>query len=308
MAGKVRFGMGLPVVNLHPNKLLDWEGSAGPTEVARVAAQADKSGFYYISCTDHVAIPKSRSQVMGTQWHDPIATLSYVAALTTNVRLLTGVLVLPYRHVLVTAKAFATVDWFSKGRLILGVGCGHLKPEFNILGAPFEPRGPVTDEYIQALRIIWSRDDPRFKGKYVDFHDVIVLPKPVQKPSPPIWVGGNTGAALRRAACLGDGWVPWQLTMEELDSKVKKAQEIRAEMGLNGHFDVVGPTGAVDLLSKTQRGGAVAWGSPSNLAEYYSRWLEAGATVVQVNFVAGSCNELLEQIQAFGETVIPMFV
>jgi probable F420-dependent oxidoreductase len=140
---------------------------------------------------------------------EQITLLSYIAGQTSKIRLVTSVLIVPHRNPLIAAKSLATLDLLSGGRLVVGVGVGWMREEFQALGLPpFEERGAVTDEYIRAFKVLWTEDDPHFQGKYISFDDISFLPKPVQKPHPPIWVGGESRPALRRTAELADGWYP----------------------------------------------------------------------------------------------------
>ncbi len=140
---------------------------------------------------------------------DQLATLAFLAARTERVNLLTSVMVVPQRHPVLAAKMLATVDLLSKGRLIVGCGAGWMKEEFEALGAPpFAERGRATDEYLDAFKALWTKDAPAFTGKHVQFGDVIFAPKPARKPHPPIWIGGESGVALKRAVRVGDGWYP----------------------------------------------------------------------------------------------------
>jgi len=140
---------------------------------------------------------------------EQITLLSYIAGQTSKIRLVTSVLIVPHRNPLIAAKSLATLDVLSGGRLVVGVGVGWMREEFEALGLPpFEERGAVTDEYIRAFKVLWTEDDPHFEGKYISFDDISFLPKPVQKPHPPIWVGGESRPALRRTAELADGWYP----------------------------------------------------------------------------------------------------
>ena len=140
---------------------------------------------------------------------EQITLLSYIAGQTSKIRLVTSVLIVPHRNPLVAAKSLATLDVLSGGRLVVGVGVGWMREEFQALGLPpFEERGAVTDEYIRAFKELWTEDDPHFEGKYISFDDISFLPKPVQKPHPPIWVGGESRPALRRPAELAAGWYP----------------------------------------------------------------------------------------------------
>jgi probable F420-dependent oxidoreductase len=186
---------------------------------AALARRAEELGFDILAVSDHVVIP---SRIDSTypytlDGHYPgreecleqLTILATLAALTTRTRLLTSVMVVPHRPAVLAAKALASIDVLSEGRLVLGCGTGWMEEEFRALGAPpLAERGRVTDEYIAAFRELWTKDAPRFDGKYVKFSGITFLPKPVQKPTPPIWIGGESGPALRRAAKLGDGWYP----------------------------------------------------------------------------------------------------
>src|SRR5262245_8890780 len=209
------FGVALPAVPQIPARAQAWERAVGGAEILEAARVAERAGFAWVSCSDHVAVPASRAAVMGATWYDAGSTLAFVAGATARIRLLSHVLVLPYRHPLVIAKQYGTLDHLSGGRVILGVGSGHVKGEFAALGA-----GRTTDESIQAIVAAWTADVAQFDGETLAFRDVVVSPRIAQRPRPPIWVGGNSRAAVRRAARHGDGWVPWQLTTEECATAV----------------------------------------------------------------------------------------
>jgi probable F420-dependent oxidoreductase len=138
-----------------------------------------------------------------------LTVMAYVAAITTRARLLTSVMVIPHRNPVFTAKALATLDVLSQGRVTVGCGAGWMEEEFNAIGVPpFRERGAVTDEYLSVFKELWTAEAPHFQGKYASFQNVSFLPKPVQKPHPPLWIGGESPAALRRAARFGDAWYP----------------------------------------------------------------------------------------------------
>ena len=184
-----------------------------------VAVAADELGYESMWTVEHVAVPKgyqspypySPTGKMGgpddMSIPDPFMWLAYIAAVTTNIKLATGVAILPQRNVVYTAKEMATLDQLSGGRVILGAGAGWMKEEFDVLRVPFEDRGKRTDEYIRALRVIWGDESPTFHGDYVDFTDTYVRPQPVNK-AIPIHIGGHTDRAARRAGELGDGFFP----------------------------------------------------------------------------------------------------
>jgi probable F420-dependent oxidoreductase len=188
-------------------------------DLIRFAQQAEALGFYCITVADHVVVPKNISipypytvdgKYPGTGYHlETLTTMGFLAGATKRIRFITSVMIAPYRNPVITAKMLASLDVLSGGRVIIGLGVGWMKEEFENLGAPaFPDRGKVTDEYIQAFRELWTKDAPSFKGKYCSFSDIIFQPKPVQKPAIPIWIGGHSKQAIRRAARLGDGWHP----------------------------------------------------------------------------------------------------
>src|SRR5438477_4261887 len=234
-----RFGTSLPGVQQIPARAQAWERAIGGAQVLEAARAAERAGFDWVSCSDHVAVPACRAAVMGATWYDAGSTLAFVAGATARIRLLSHVLVLPYRHPLVVAKQYGTLDHLSGGRVILGVGSGHVKGEFAALGADYARRGRATDESIRAIVATWTAEVARFDGEIVAFHDVTVSPRVAQRPRPPIWVGGNSRAALRRAARHGDGRVPWQLTTAECPAAVAFAAEVRRDAGRSEPLDVV---------------------------------------------------------------------
>lgn len=194
---------------------------SSPVNLARIAVAGEAAGYDYVTISDHVVIPhdiEARYPYSDTgefpgrsrgDRHEQLTAVAFVAGKTSRLRLVTSVTVVPHRPAVLQAKMLATIDVLSGGRLTFGVGAGWMREEFEALGLPpFAERGAVTDEYITACRELWTRDEPRFAGKYVNFADVLFEPKPVQKPHPPIWVGGESGPALRRTARLGDGWYP----------------------------------------------------------------------------------------------------
>ena len=194
---------------------------ATPERLGIIARKGEEFGFDTLLTGDHILVPKNISSVYpyteggefpgsgSGESMEQITLLSYIAGQTSKIRLVTSVLIVPHRNPLIAAKSLATLDLLSGGRLVVGVGVGWMREEFQALGLPpFEERGAVTDEYIRAFKVLWTEDDPHFQGKYISFDDISFLPKPVQKPHPPSWVGGESRPALRRTAELADGWYP----------------------------------------------------------------------------------------------------
>ena len=207
---------------------------ADPVLQRRVARAAEESGFDSIWTGEHVAMPVGDNPVgidAATPILDSLVTLGHLAAHTERVRLGTGILVLPHHNPMLLAKALATLDVVSGGRLIAGFGGGYVEAEFKALGVSFRHRGAITDEYLDAMRAIWTEEVPRFSGRFASFGDVRCEPKPVQRPHPPIVIGGRSPAALRRAARIGDGWYGFALTVEQTAEIVRDLGRLRAELG-----------------------------------------------------------------------------
>lgn len=195
--------------------------TATPLALKRIAREADRLGFDCMVIGDHVMAPRRLDSQypysVGSEvpWGDggehleQLTTLTFLAGVTERIRIVPSVMIVPYRNPLLTAKMLATMDVLSEGRLTLGVGVGWMEEEFEALDTPpFAERGAVTDEYIRAFKELWTSEDPTFEGKYCRFSNISFSPKPVQKPHPPIWVGGNSRPAMRRAVELGDAWHP----------------------------------------------------------------------------------------------------
>jgi len=191
---------------------------AHPDVLARVARAAEQAGYDSLWTGEHVVLPDPQvppSPVPAdTPFLDPAVALAWAAAATSTIRLATGIIILPQRNPLVLAKEFASLDVLSGGRVILGVASGYLTQEFAALGIPFADRGPRTDEYIDAIREVWTADKPAFGGKLVAFAGIDAQPRPVQKPTPPIVIGGQSPPAYRRAIARGNGWYGFSLDLQ----------------------------------------------------------------------------------------------
>ena len=206
----MQFGFGAPVSG----------PLSGPRDLARIASEGEAMGYDYCTISDHVMIPRDIEAKYpysdtgefpgraGGDRHEQLTTVAFVAAKTSKLRLVTSVTVVPHRAPVLTAKILATIDVLSEGRFTWGIGVGWCKEEFEAIGTePFEERGAVTDETIAVCRELWTNENPSFNGKYAKFSNVFFQPRPVQKRIP-IWVGGESGPAMRRTARLGDAWYP----------------------------------------------------------------------------------------------------
>lgn len=300
--------------------------SSDPETLASVVQRGEELGFSYVSVSDHTVIPRGIAsrypynesgefpgQVTGEAM-DQLAVLAFLAACTKSIRLLTSVLILPIRNPLVMANQLATIDVLSRGRLTLGCGVGWMREEFEATGAaPFDRRGRVSDEYLRAFRELWSSDDPRFDGEFVRFSDVKFEPKPVQRPSIPIWIGGESGAALRRTGQLADAWYPISSNprhpMDTLERYVAARDEVRrhaeaarrapesVDMALNTDWDPVPesrPDGSRQAFT----------GSADDVTEDLREWEAAGVHHLILRIAATDASELGERLAEFSETVM----
>jgi probable F420-dependent oxidoreductase len=289
----IDFGLQLPVQSQSTIYAQPWERGAGPAELVQVAQACEAAGFGYVAVCDHVAIPSAQAEAMSTEWWDTIATLSYLAAVTERVRLLSHVYVLPYRHPLLAAKAWATLDALSGGRAILGVGVGHVAGEFAALGVSFEERGRLLDESIDAVRAALRDEFATHKGKEWEFDDVGARPRPVQA-SLPIWVGGSSRPAMRRAAERGDGWLPQGPPEGGMAAGVAFVREHRA--ATRGDDPIV-----IGALS-----GPLRLENPEKVAGYLRTYKDIGCDQIQVGFTSRSATELCDQIARFAADVAPL--
>ena len=216
---------------------------ADPQRLAEAARVAERLGYHSVFVADHIVVPRTlRSKYPYSRdggfpydpdadWLDPMVALGYLAACTRTIRIGTSITVLPMRHPIVTAKQIATADRLSGGRVIFGVGVGWMAEEFALLGEPFHERGVRMDESLRLVKTLWTERNPTFAGRYFRVSDCAVTPKPVQRPHVPVWVGGDSPAALRRAAQLGDGWHSAGTSLAELPGKLTQLAEELATAG-----------------------------------------------------------------------------
>lgn len=304
--GPLSYGMQLPIQSQSAIYAESWEAAATPADLAEIARTADRAGFGYLASCDHVAIPRRLAEGMSTVWYDPVATLAFLAGVTERVLLMSHVAVVGLRHPLATAKQYATLDHLSGGRLILGVGAGHVREEFDALGADFEGRGPVLDETIDALRAALGPEEyPEFAGERFSFSGLGQLPRPVQ-PRVPIWVGGSSPAAVRRAAVRGDGWLPQGDPRGELPDRIARVHALREEAGVEEPI-------VIGAITEPLYVGEPDWsvgrrtlsGKPEALAESLREYAAMGVHQIQVRFRSRGRSELTDQMAAFTADVAP---
>ena len=303
----LEYGIQLPVQSQSTLYTEPWEADAGPADLVAVARAADRAGFAYVACCDHVAIPRRLAGAMSTVWYDPVATLAHLAAVTERVRLLSHVAVVGLRHPLLTAKQYATLDHLSGGRLILGVGAGHVPEEFEALGVDFRQRGALLDETIDALRAALGPEEfPEHHGKAYDFGELGQRPRPAQ-PRVPLWVGGSSPAAVRRAALKGDGWLPQGDPRDRLPAQIARIGQLRGESTLTTPLTIGALTEPLYVGTPTwDVGRRTLHGSPESIAESLRAYGAMGVHQIQVRFRSRSRTELTDQMGAFGAEVGPL--
>ena len=292
MADAARYGISTPVLTLAAghNKHAGWEKDATTADVAAIVQAADRLGYDHCTCSEHVGIPPEVEAVRGGRYYDPLPIFGYLAALTTRIRFATYVLVLAYNHPLAIAKRYGTLDRISDGRVVLGVGVGSLKPEFDLLGlggAEFTERGVRGDDALKALRASLGKPMPEYHGPYYDFSNFIIDPCAVQE-HVPLWIGGRSGLSLKRAVELGEGWSPFGLTVAEMGAMIAKARQFPSWAARERPLDLI--------LKDPEQFDPI--GAPGRTADQVAALLAAGATLVNVNFTHRSRDHYIEQLEA----------
>ncbi|MBI3455428.1 MAG: LLM class F420-dependent oxidoreductase [Candidatus Rokubacteria bacterium] len=311
---------------------------AKPSILVRLARKAEALGYSCVTVSDHVVLPTKSSvpypyspsgEFPGGARQDyiePLTLMAWLLAATRRLRVGTSVLVVPYRNPVVTAKQLATLDALSGGRVIVGCGVGWWPEEFRALAAPpFAERGAVTDEYLHLLKELWTRDEPRFSGKYYQVSDITLYPKPVQKPHPPIWIGGHTPAALRRAGELGDGWhpiglrAPAGLTPAEYAEKAQQVRSHAARAGRRAEAILLTLRAPLEIWaaqrskSRTGAAGPTREGSPlrgpaAKVAEDIRAYRRAGVQCFVFDFTEPDPKAMIETMERFAREVRPKVV
>lgn len=279
-----------------------------PEAVAEVAAVADRLGFNAALVTDHPC-PTGRWLDAGGHFaQDPFVMLSLIAAHTKRIRLQTGILVLPYRNPFITARAVSTLDVFSGGRVTLSVGAGYLKGEYKALGADFDNRNDIMDEYILAMKAAWTNDEFTFKGSNYEALGNRILPRPVQTPHPPIYIGGNAKRAIRRAVDFADGWNPFftpaAISSTSRTTEMSSVEDLKVGVAyMRQHCETVGRATPPELvLASINQIGEVL--SPQQMLDRIGEFKELGVTTVATNFHVDTRAEWIDKAEQFAEEII----
>jgi probable F420-dependent oxidoreductase len=269
---------------------------------------AEEAGFDAVAFTEHPAPSLKWLQAGGHESLDPLAALAFAAAVTRRITLMTYLLVLPYRNPLVTAKMIATVDLLSKGRLVVGAGGGYLKSEFFAVGSSFEDRGALFDEAIDVIRQLWVDESLSFEGRGFTARGVVSSPAPVQRPHPPIWIGGNGRNARRRVARAGDGWMPLLIDEETAATTRMPALSTPAELGsaIEELRDMLGEAGrdpqTVRVQVQSPHGDHLVHRNTSweEHRQHLGELAEIGVTDVVIRTPGGSVAEAVDVLGEYG--------
>lgn len=305
----MKFAIRVPANFLYPAITSPWEAEVTAEDTMRFARLTDDLDFDWIWVSEHIVQDPDTVPFMGPRFYEGVTAAAVLLGATKRIGLLTYVAVLPYHHPVVYAKAISTLDFLSGGRLTMGLASGHLKPEFEALGVPYEDRGRRSDEYLRAMKELWTTSRPSFSGEFVQFENVVFEPKPVHKPHTPIFVGGDARSVQRRAARLGDGWIPWLTTRNELPGCLAYIQEQRAKHDRSGPFEVLllladfPPEDRLNLsrfrIPRTR----------DEVVELLEATRAAGATGAVVHLPPGTSGleECLDWVAWFAHEIIPEF-
>jgi probable F420-dependent oxidoreductase len=313
----MQFGFGAPVSG----------PLSGPRDLARIAIEGEALGYDYCTISDHVAIPRELEAKYpysdtgefpgraGGDRHEQLTAVAFVAAKTSKLRLVTSVTVVPHRPPVLTAKIISTIDVLSEGRFTWGIGVGWCREEFEAIGTePFNERGAVTDETIAVCRELWTNENPSFTGKYASFSNIFFQPRPVQK-RVPIWVGGESGPAMRRTARLGDAWYPIGTNprnrldtlkrleggIERLKTMARDAGRDPSEVGVSYRFSQFGKA-----IPERADNGDRRLGSGDNAAitADLRALRDLGVGAVDVNFDGATADAVIDNMRRFREDVL----
>ena len=300
----MHFGVGLP----HFRHLASTEA------IVTVAQQAEALGFDSVWVSDHIVVPRSAIPRFGEVFFEPFTTLAYVAGKTRRIRLGTSVIILPYRHPLFMGKALATLDVLSGGRLIVGAAVGWLAEEFEALGIPFTERGARSDEALKVMRALWTEAEPRFEGRFFRFSGIKAEPKPLQKPHPPIWIGGNSPAAFRRAAEFAGAWHPSHRPVEEIAAGARQFKALAKARGRDPKSLEIVARAPLRVITNgdAPEPRPLLVGTPEQIVNDIGKYKEAGVTGFMFDTYYGNpavndqdLKGVLATLEAFSQSVRP---
>ncbi|HVM65656.1 MAG TPA: TIGR03619 family F420-dependent LLM class oxidoreductase [Acidimicrobiales bacterium] len=296
-----------------PTHRVDVPALVTAAAIARLSAAAEDAGFDAVFVTEH---PVPGDEWLATGGHhalDPFVALSFAAAATSRVRLLTNLVIPAYRNPFLLAKSVASLDHLSAGRVVLGIGAGYLRPEFDALGVDFDERNDLTDEAIGAMRAVWTGGSVERSGRHWRAVGNTALPRPAREGGPPIWIGGNSRRAMRRAVELADGWAPLMASarmsarvhtgaigsVADVAARVREAAEHAASVGRTAPLEIAfNPTGIMALTDPPAVAG-------TRLVEHAAELADAGVTYLNAGTPGSTVEEIVAAIAWYGEHVLP---
>ena len=275
-----------------------------PGRMREFAERVESLGFDSLWVTDHIIVPTGMAIVYKERMLEPLATLAYLAGVTRRVALGTSVIILPYRNPVIVAKAIASADALSGGRVIFGAASGWMEAEFRALNAEYERRGEVSDEYLRLIRELWTNPQPAFTGQRFTISEMAASPQPVQKPHPPIWIGGRSRRAMRRAVELGDGWHPTLLDHSQLRESIQYLEELSQRQGRPSRPEV-SMRASVVLTDRDGADQRTLRGSAQQIADAFKRYEELGVTHMAVSLPDAPMDQALADMERFAAEVVP---
>lgn len=291
---------------------------ATPEAVRQIVTTAEKHDIDSIWAGDHVinatrissqypysptgTFPLEPSELV----LEPLMFMAFLAGQTSKIQIGISVLIVPYRNPVVTAKAISTLDFLSHGRVIVGMGSGWMKEEFDALGVPYAERGKQTDEYIHIFKELWTKEAPSFQGTYHQFSNITCYPQPVQKPYPPIWIGGNSKRAMRRALELGDGWQPGWSRPDQLAHELEEFKRVAERIGRDPQKVELSLLRPIQILDKSAQTRRALIGTPEEVAEDIRQYQKLGVTHLLFAFKTRRLEEVIEIMERFATQVRPL--
>ena len=283
-----------------------------------LAQKAEMLGFDSIWISDHVVLPTKYQGRFSEILYDPFVLLASIAAKTKKILLGTSVLILPYRNPIVVAKMVSTIDVLSDGRVVLGVGPGWMEEEFDVLGIPFNERGQRTDEYINIFKDLWEKDEPKFEGEFYSFSKMKFYPKPIQKPHPPIWIGGISKKAIGRAVELGNGWHPVWLSPHQMEKKIRYLRRVAKEKGRNLDNFILSIRNRLRILKtpEVKKTDISEWrgeytfsfhGTTEEIIHKIRQFESIGVSHIIFDLDVENNKEMFNTLEQFADDIIPVF-
>ncbi len=283
-----------------------------------LAKNAEMLGFDSIWMSDHVVLPTKYQGRFSEVLYDPFVLLASIAAKTKKILLGTSVLIAPYRNPIVVAKMVSTIDVLSDGRVIFGVGPGWMEEEFDVLGIPFNERGKRTNEYINIFKELWEQDEPQFEGEFYSFSKIKFYPKPIQKPHPPIWIGGISKKAIVRAVELGNGWHPVWLRPDQMKKKIRYLKRVAKEKERNLDNFVFSIRNRLRILKTTEakkpdlsrvRGQYTfsIYGTTEEIIHKVRKFESIGVSHIVFDLDVEDDDEMFNTLERFSKDIMPLF-